>query len=190
MVVIAGLPEILQPNRRLVHAQAGVDRARGAPVTPLSQHSLRGVQPGSVQMPGYDRSRLASGIVHLGLGAFHRAHQALYTEALIERGDLRWGIVGVSLRDPRAATLIAAQDHLYSVTERHGDAATTRPSASCTGENVTDTGMSRPSLRCRTVWKWSIRSPRRTRAMNSFSSWCRSGGMMLVMDRPTISSAV
>ncbi|HSI61200.1 MAG TPA: mannitol dehydrogenase family protein [Ideonella sp.] len=77
-------------------------------------------------MPGYDRSRLASGIVHLGLGAFHRAHQALYTEALIERGDLRWGIVGVSLRDPRAATLLAAQDHLYSVTERHGDAATTR----------------------------------------------------------------
>ena len=95
-------------------------------MTPLSQHSLAEVRTGAARTPGYERSRLGSGIVHLGLGAFHRAHQALYTEALIERGDLRWGIVGVSLREPRVAATLAAQDHLYSVTERHGDEATTR----------------------------------------------------------------
>jgi fructuronate reductase len=75
---------------------------------------------------GYDRSRLQTGIVHLGLGAFHRAHQALYTEAAVQAGDLRWGIVGVSLRDPRLVNTLTAQNGLYSVTERHGDAARSR----------------------------------------------------------------
>ncbi len=79
-----------------------------------------------VRLPGYDRSRLSRGVVHLGLGAFHRAHQALYTEAAICAGDARWGIVGVSLREPRTPRALAAQDYLYSVTEREGAAATTR----------------------------------------------------------------
>jgi fructuronate reductase len=79
-----------------------------------------------VCQPGYDRSRLSRGVVHLGLGAFHRAHQALYTEAAIRAGDKRWGIVGVSLREPRTPRTLAAQDFLYSVTEREGAAATTR----------------------------------------------------------------
>ena len=74
----------------------------------------------------YDRRQLASGIVHLGLGAFHRAHQALYTESVVAAGDLRWGIVGVSLRDPRMVRALQAQDCLYSVTERHGDVVNTR----------------------------------------------------------------
>ncbi|MEO5738921.1 MAG: mannitol dehydrogenase family protein [Variovorax sp.] len=91
----------------------------------LSQQSLGNLAK-DVALPGYDRSRLARGIVHVGLGAFHRAHQALYTEAVVAQGDLRWGIVGVSLRDPGVAETLAAQDHLYSVTERHGDEAKTR----------------------------------------------------------------
>jgi fructuronate reductase len=91
----------------------------------LSMASLSTLH-GVAELPAYDRSQLASGIVHLGLGAFHRAHQALYTEALIARGDRRWGIVGVSLRDPHVAATLAAQDLLYSVTERHGQAARTR----------------------------------------------------------------
>jgi len=95
-------------------------------VTRLTQQGLGTLGPSTARRPGYDRTQLVSGIVHLGLGAFHRAHQALYTEALIERGDLRWGIVGVSLRDPRVASVLAAQDHLYSVTERHGESASTR----------------------------------------------------------------
>ncbi|HXZ07530.1 MAG TPA: mannitol dehydrogenase family protein, partial [Paraburkholderia sp.] len=76
--------------------------------------------------PAYDRRRVRPGIVHLGLGAFHRAHQALYTEALLARGDLRWGIVGVSLRDRRVADVLGAQDCLYSVTERSGERVQTR----------------------------------------------------------------
>ncbi|MBB3016416.1 mannitol dehydrogenase family protein [Cupriavidus alkaliphilus] len=79
-----------------------------------------------VRQPGYDRSRLSRGVLHLGLGAFHRAHQALYTEAAIHAGDSRWGIVGVSLREPRMPRTLAAQDFLYSVTEREGATATTR----------------------------------------------------------------
>jgi fructuronate reductase len=92
----------------------------------LSQRSLGAMHADAAHVPAYDRNQLGSGIVHLGLGAFHRAHQALYTEVLIARGDQRWGIVGVSLRDPRMASVLAAQDHLYSVTERHGDQARTR----------------------------------------------------------------
>ncbi|MDE1948895.1 MAG: mannitol dehydrogenase family protein, partial [Burkholderiales bacterium] len=75
---------------------------------------------------GYDRSRLATGIVHLGLGAFHRAHQALYTEAAIARGDLRWGVAGVHLRGRRMADALAAQGLLYSVTERGAGEPATR----------------------------------------------------------------
>jgi fructuronate reductase len=82
--------------------------------------------PTSTHTSIYDRSQLVNGIVHLGLGAFHRAHQALYTESVVASGDLRWGIVGVSLRDPRMVHALQAQDCLYSVTERHGDVAKTR----------------------------------------------------------------
>jgi fructuronate reductase len=94
-------------------------------MTRLSQQALAGLRD-VAEVPAYDRGRVATGIVHLGLGAFHRAHQALYTEALLAAGDMRWGIVGVSLREPRAAEALSAQDHLYSVTERHGEAVRTR----------------------------------------------------------------
>ena len=79
---------------------------------PLNQVTLSQLAATTVARPAYDRSQLASGIVHLGLGAFHRAHQALYTEAVVARGDLRWGIVGVSLRDPRMVRALQAQDQL------------------------------------------------------------------------------
>lgn len=91
----------------------------------LSQQTLAAVTKG-VTPPNYDRERLTSGIVHLGLGAFHRAHQALYTEAALEQGDLRWGIVGVSLRDANVPKRLAAQNCLYSVTARHREQASTR----------------------------------------------------------------
>ena len=77
----------------------------------LSQRTLHQAARG-VSRPAYARGELARGIVHLGLGAFHRAHQALYTEAVVQRGDRRWGIVGVSLRDPRTTQTLAAQDLL------------------------------------------------------------------------------
>ncbi len=80
----------------------------------------------TTQRPGYARDRLRRGIVHLGLGAFHRAHQAVYTETLLERGDLRWGTLGIHLRERRMADRLAAQDTLYSVTESDGETTRSR----------------------------------------------------------------
>ena len=94
-------------------------------MTLLHSSSQAGL-PALVRRPAYDRSALRPGIVHLGLGAFHRAHQALYTEAVLDTGDLRWGTVGVHLRGRRLADALQAQDHLYTVTEQHGEACATQ----------------------------------------------------------------
>jgi len=50
-----------------------------------------------VQRPTYDRSQVARSIVHLGVGAFHCAHQAMYADAVLASGDLAWGIVGSAI---------------------------------------------------------------------------------------------
>ncbi len=77
-----------------------------------------GQLPPGVRRPGYDRGALSVGIVHLGVGAFHRAHQAVYTEAVLEAGDPRWGIAAVSLRSPATRDALAPQDGLYTVNQR------------------------------------------------------------------------
>jgi fructuronate reductase len=82
----------------------------------LSEHSL-GSLPGSVATPEYDRHSLSTGIVHLGPGAFHRAHQAWYIESLLAR-DPRWGICAVSLRSPDVRNALAEQDNLYTIAIR------------------------------------------------------------------------
>ncbi len=82
--------------------------------------------PGNVQRPKYDRDAQASGIVHLGIGAFHRAHQAVYTDDAMDAGDRDWAITGVSLRSPEVRDALARQDGLYTVTERDGGGDTTR----------------------------------------------------------------
>lgn len=69
----------------------------------------------AVAGPAYDRHQLQTGIVHLGIGGFHRAHQAVYTDDLLATGDLRWGIVGASLRSTSAQDALAPQDYLYTV---------------------------------------------------------------------------
>ncbi|MFM8745682.1 MAG: mannitol dehydrogenase family protein [Aestuariivirga sp.] len=66
---------------------------------------------------GYDPTRLEIGIVHLGAGAFHRAHQADYTDDAIRRGGHQWGILGVSLRSPETRDALAPQDYLYTLAE-------------------------------------------------------------------------
>lgn len=71
----------------------------------------------AVAKPGYDRTTLRPRIVHLGLGAFFRAHGAGYTEDA--GGD--WGIVGVSLQRPDQRDRLAPQDGLYTTLERDGD---------------------------------------------------------------------
>jgi fructuronate reductase len=74
--------------------------------------------PASVGRPAYDRAAQAAGIVHIGIGAFHRAHQAVYTDDAMGAGDRDWGIVGVSLRSPDVAAQLNPQGGLYTVATR------------------------------------------------------------------------
>lgn len=74
-----------------------------------------------VPVPTYDRKRVVPGIVHLGVGGFHRAHQARYVDDLMNRGlALDWGIVGVGLlpQDARMRDVLQAQDGLYTLVEK------------------------------------------------------------------------
>ena len=83
----------------------------------LSPALLSGLSA-SVEQPRYGRAALAEGVVHLGLGAFHRAHQAAYLDEIAARGDTRWGIVGVSLRSAAVRDTLAPQGNLYTLVER------------------------------------------------------------------------
>jgi fructuronate reductase len=76
--------------------------------------------PEHVRRPGYDRKQLRTGVVHLGIGAFHRAHQAVYFDDALCNGDMRWGIVGASLRSASVRAALVPQDCLYSVVAREG----------------------------------------------------------------------
>lgn len=73
--------------------------------------------PQHVRKPSLDVSRLETGIVHLGVGAFHRAHQAVYTDDVIQSGDLRWGTIGASLRASNTRDALKSQDWVYTVAE-------------------------------------------------------------------------
>jgi fructuronate reductase len=74
-----------------------------------------------------DPRALSTGIVHFGVGAFHRAHQAVYTEdAAAAAGDPRWGILGVTGRSARVAEQLGPQDGLYSVLTKARDAESLR----------------------------------------------------------------
>ena len=74
--------------------------------------------PAGTARPGYDRGAVRPGIVHLGVGAFHRAHQAAYTDAVLAAGDGRWGITAASLRSPDTRDALAPQDGLYALNIR------------------------------------------------------------------------
>ena len=71
--------------------------------------------PANVARPSYDRGAVKSGIVHMGIGAFHRAHQAAFFEHALEAGDLRWGVVGASLRSRGVADQLIPQGGLYTL---------------------------------------------------------------------------
>ncbi len=72
--------------------------------------------------PVPDPRTLSVGIVHLGTGAFHRAHQAVYTQqAMAVSGETSWGICGVTQRSPAVAEALLPQDCLYSVLERSAE---------------------------------------------------------------------
>ena len=72
----------------------------------------------SIPGPGYDRSGVTTGIVHFGVGGFHRAHQAMYLDQLMEQGKaLDWGICGVGVMpfDLKMRDALVSQDGLYTL---------------------------------------------------------------------------
>ncbi len=86
----------------------------------LGLHCLERL-PGQVRRPMYDPATVRNGIVHIGAGNFHRAHQAAYTDAAMSAGEADWGIIGVSLRSPGVRDALAPQDGLYTLIERDAD---------------------------------------------------------------------
>jgi len=93
--------------------------ARRGDVTPRLNLSTLEHLPSDVA-PRVDPHALPVGIVHLGIGAFHRAHQAVYTEDAIAAQGGDWGICGVSQRSPDVVQQLAPQDGLYTLAERDG----------------------------------------------------------------------
>jgi mannitol 2-dehydrogenase len=90
---------------------------------PLNQAALASL-PESVARPTYDRSRVTPGIVHFGVGGFHRAHQAMYVDSLMDQGTaLDWGIIGVGTmpQDSRMRDALVPQDGLYTLVLKHPD---------------------------------------------------------------------
>src|ERR1700751_2211440 len=85
----------------------------------LSNATLNRI-PGLIRRPVYDRSQIKPGIVHLGIGVFHRAHQAVVIDDLLASGGTGWGIIGASLRSPETRDALLPQDGLYTVAVRSG----------------------------------------------------------------------
>jgi hypothetical protein len=89
----------------------------------LNRVNLARLRP-PVRLPGFDPTHVTAGIVHLGLGGFHRAHMARYTHDLMDmRPDtLGWGIIGAGLMPPdrRMRDSLEPQDKLYTLVERSG----------------------------------------------------------------------
>jgi fructuronate reductase len=86
----------------------------------LSNDTLKAL-PRPVAAPRYDRSAVTPGIVHLGVGAFHRAHQAVYVDDCLAAGERDWGIVGASLQSASTADALGPQEGLYTLAERGSD---------------------------------------------------------------------
>jgi mannitol 2-dehydrogenase len=94
-------------------------------MTQLSTKNLSDIAAtDQVAVPTYDRAEVTSGIVHIGVGGFHRAHQAMYLDALMNQGKaLDWGITGIGLLpgDQRMHDVLHAQDCLYTLVVKDSD---------------------------------------------------------------------
>ena len=82
--------------------------------------------PDDVACFDYNRQEQSVGIVHFGIGAFHRAHQAWYTDLAMNGGDRDWMIAAVSLRSGAVAAQLNPQEGLYTLTERDRAGSATR----------------------------------------------------------------
>lgn len=86
---------------------------------------------GGIEIPKFYRSKLKTGIVHIGMGGFHRAHQAMYLNSILNKNldkpeSYNWGICGVGImpQDEELSKILTKQDFLYSLTERSGKSDT------------------------------------------------------------------
>lgn len=96
---------------------------KGPCMQPLNAGSVSSL-PASVPTPTYHRDRVRTGIVHFGVGGFHRSHQAMYLDGLMRDGKaLDWGVCGVGVlpSDRRMKDVMAAQDCLYTLVVKHPD---------------------------------------------------------------------
>ena len=77
----------------------------------------------AIPTPPYDRGKVTAGIVHVGVGGFHRAHKAMYVDRLLAAGSREWGICGVGTQalDRRMRDVLVAQDGLYTLVLKHPD---------------------------------------------------------------------
>ena len=101
-----------------MHSGPEAGPAEGVPlaVATLAQQS------DAVEVPSYDPGTLRAGVVHFGVGGFHRAHQAVYFDEIAAKGISHdWGIIGVGLHRREMKDVLENQDNLYTVVERGED---------------------------------------------------------------------
>ena len=96
---------------------------RGGPVTRLDPAALDGLTESPVlSLPARHTAASTVGVVHLGIGAFHRAHQAVYTEdAALATGEQGWGICGVTQRSASVLAQLGPQGGLYGILQKDAD---------------------------------------------------------------------
>lgn len=92
-----------------------VQNTKGAAMSARLSSGAMPSLPLEIARPRYDRTKCNAGIVHLGLGAFHRAHQAVFVDDCLNDGEQDWGIVGVSLRSPDTRDALGPQNNLYTL---------------------------------------------------------------------------
>ncbi|WP_418606809.1 hypothetical protein [Georgenia sp. SUBG003] len=94
-------------------------------MTQLNARTLKHVDP-DVQRPRYDRAAVRPGILHIGVGGFHRAHQAMYIDRVLATGECQWGIVGVGTlpTDRAMRDALTAQDMMYTLRTTAPDGST------------------------------------------------------------------
>ena len=110
------------PRRRV--DSRGADRAqRGSAGSRLDPTALSHLtESPTLSLPARITAASTVGVVHLGIGAFHRSHQAVYTEdAALAAGDLGWGICGVMQRSASVRDQLAPQDGLYGILQKDAD---------------------------------------------------------------------
>src|SRR6202044_4239610 len=97
--------------------------AEAAEPRPLNAQTLA-YWAGRLPVPTYARRLVTPGVVHVGVGGFHRAHQAMYHDRLMNEGQaLDWGICGVGVMpaDRKMKEVMQAQDGLYTLVLKHSD---------------------------------------------------------------------